>query len=217
MKRTKVRKIVRDKQVRHVALCLDYRIIDDCLKLIEEPNRSICHRILADNRALFETARGSTHNHQTWDGGYIDHVTDGLNYARHLYAFDAAFGRPLPFSLSDALLVFFLHDLEKPWRIIVNKRGEASNRKGLATKQEFKEFREERLAYYGLKLTPAQFNGFTYVEGEHNDYSSHRRVMNELGAFCHKVDVWCARGWYDYPKAEGDEWTGAARFRKEIK
>ena len=37
--------------------------------------------------------------------------------------------------------------------------------------------------------------------------------MNELAAFCHKVDSWSARGWYDYPKATGDEWTGATRVR----
>ena len=199
--------------MRTVSLTLDYLTIEQLIDLIDEPSRSICHAILVDNRTLFEEARGSTHNHQTWDGGYIDHVTDGMNYARHLYAFDEAFGRPLPFTMSDALLVFFLHDLEKPWRILVDARGRASNREGLATKAEFKQFREDKLEAYGLKLTPYQLNGFTYVEGELADYSSKRRVMNELAAFCHKVDNWCARGWYDYPKANDDEWTGANRVR----
>jgi hypothetical protein len=199
--------------MRTVSIALDYLSIEALIDLIDEPNRSICHAILEDNRKLFEEARGSTYNHQTWDGGYIDHVTDGMNYARHLYVFDEAFGRPLPFSMSDALLIFFLHDLEKPWRILVNAAGQASNREGLATKAEFKQFREDKLAEYGLKLTPDQMNGLTYVEGEYKDYSSKRRVMNELAAFCHKVDNWSARGWYDYPKTEGDEWTGASRVR----
>ncbi len=130
--------------MREAHLLLNYLPIEDLIDLIDEPNRSICKRILDDHRSLFEKAPGSTHNHQTWDGGYIDHVTDGMNYGRHLYAFDAAFGRPLPFSLSDALLVFFLHDLEKPWRILV-KDGKASNRDGLTTKAEFKKFREDKL------------------------------------------------------------------------
>ncbi len=198
--------------MREVHLHLDYLPIEALLELIDEPNGSICKRILADHRALFEQAPGSTHNHQTWVGGYIDHVVDGMNYGRHLYAFDTAFGRPLPFTLSDALLVFFLHDLEKPWRILVED-GHASNRVGLATKDEFKKFREDKLAEYGLVFTPAQLNGFTYVEGEYKDYSSKRRVMNELAAFCHKIDEQSARGWYNYPKSEGDEWTGAQRFR----
>jgi hypothetical protein len=136
-----------------------------------------------------------------------------MNFARHLYAFVSAFGRPLPFSESDALLVFFLHDLEKPWRILV-ENGRASNREGLATKEEFKAFREQKLHEYGLELTPAQFNAFTYIEGEGKDYSSLRRISNELCALSHMSDTWCARGWYAYPKAEGeDEWHGAGRFR----
>lgn len=194
-------------------LGLSYRPIESLINLIDDPNRTICHTILKDNRPLFETARGSTHNHQTWEGGYIDHVTDGMNYARHLYSFDAAFGRPMPFSLSDALLIFFLHDLEKPWRIMFDEAGLVYNRPGLDTKAAYKQFRECKLAAYGLVLTPDQLNGLTYVEGELNDYSSEHRVMNALAAFCHKVDNWSARGWYDYPKAEGDEWTGAKRFR----
>lgn len=200
--------------MRQISLALDYLTLDQLLEFIDEPNRSACQRLLAEHRKLFETARGSTHNHQTWDGGYIDHVTDGMNYGRHLYEFDKAFERRLPFSMSDALLIFFLHDLEKPWRILVNEQGEASNRDGLATKDEFKAFREAKLVEYGIELTPAQMNALTYVEGEYKDYSSTHRVMNELAAFCHKLDNWSARGWYDYPKAEGeDEWTGAGRFR----
>ncbi|MBP9732622.1 MAG: hypothetical protein KBD29_04150 [Candidatus Magasanikbacteria bacterium] len=199
--------------MRSVSLTLDYLTVEQLIDFIDEPHRSVCHRILADNRRLFETARGSTHNHQTWDGGYIDHVTDGMNYARHLYTFDEAFGRPLPFTMSDALLVFFLHDLEKPWRILVDESGQASNREGLDTKAAYKEFREAKLVSYGLELNEMQFNGFTYVEGEIHDYTSKRRVMNELAAFAHKVDNWCARGWYEYPKATDDEWIGADRVR----
>lgn len=199
--------------MRSISRFLDYLSIEQLIGLIDEPNRSVCYRILIDNRVLFEKSRGSTNNHQTWDGGYIDHITDGMNYARHLYAFDEAFGRPLPFSLSDALLLFFLHDLEKPWRIVVGERGYATNREGLTTKAQFKQFREEKLASYGLVLTPYQLNALTYIEGELGDYSSLHRVMNELAAFGHKVDNWCARGWYNYPKAEGDEWTGASRVR----
>lgn len=191
---------------------LDYLSIEALLEFIDEPARGVCQRILAENRDLFERTRGSTHNHQVWDGGYIDHVTDGLNYARHLYALTAGLGRPLPFSLSDALLIFYLHDLEKPWRIQVHADGQAVNRKGLDTKAAFKAFREAKLADYGLVLTPAQLNGLTYVEGELQDYSSQHRVMNELAAFCHMVDVWSARIGYAYPKVN-DEWPGAGRFR----
>ena len=194
-----------------------YLSIEQLIDLMDEPFKKICHQILNDHRPLFELTRGSTHNHQTWPGGYIDHVTDGMNYTVHLYDFDASFGRPLPFSKSDALLIFFLHDLEKPWRIEVLPDGTVKNREGLNTKALYKQFREDRLQEYGLELTPDQLNGLTYVEGEISDYSSTHRVRNELAAFCHKVDVWSARAWYDYPKQEKDEWEGASRVRKTQK
>jgi len=193
-----------------------YFTIEELLGQIQEPWQSGCVQILHDHRALFERTRGSTHNHQTWPGGYIDHITDGMNYAYHLYDFDQTFGRPLPFSKSDALLVFYLHDLEKPWRIEVLEDGTVQNKKGLDTKQAFKLFREEKLKAYNIVLTPTQLNGLTYVEGEMGDYSGTHRVMNELAAFCHKVDNWSARAWFDYPKQEGDEWVGASRIRRDV-
>jgi hypothetical protein len=199
------------KERRRADILLPYESIEVLLERIDEPQSSICRRILDDNRELFENQPGSTHNHQTWPGGYLDHVVDGMNLMPPLYKLLEATGRPLPFSLSDAMLVFFLHDLEKPWRILV-KAGVASNKPGLDTKEAYRKFREDKLAEYGLVLTPAQYNGLTYVEGEHKDYTSERRVMNELAAFCHMADNWCARGWYDYPKVD-DEWTGAGRFR----
>jgi hypothetical protein len=191
-----------------------YFTIEELINFIDEPNRSACVKILNENRKAFEITRGSTHNHQTWTVGYIDHVTDCCNYAYHLYDFDASFGRPLPFSKSDAILIMFLHDLEKPWRIEVMEDGTVRNRPGLDTKEAFKKFREEKLEAYEIKLTDFQKNGLTYVEGEIKDYSSKRRVMNELAAFCHKVDVHSARIWYDYPKKFlDDEWFGAERVR----
>jgi hypothetical protein len=174
----------------------------------------VCRKILEENHELFEIAQGSTHNHQAWEGGYIDHIVDGMNYGRHFYDFLTAFGRPLPFSKSDVLLVFFIHDLEKPWRIEIGGDGKARNRAGLETKEQFREFREKKLKEYGLTLTPGQQNAFTYIEGEYSAYTPERRTMNENAACDNNIDTWCARGWYNYPKAEGDEWTGAQRFRK---
>lgn len=191
-----------------------YFSIEELIEYIDEPNRSACLKILTENRQLFETIPGSTHNHQTFVGGYFSHILDGLNYAFYLYEFNASFGRPLPFTKSDGLLIFFLHDLEKPWRIEVMEDGTVRNRPGLDTKEAFKQFREDKLVEYGINLTPYQLNGLTYVEGELKDYSSTHRVMNELAAFAHQVDNWCARAWYDYPKPKGqDEWIGADRIK----
>ena len=45
-----------------------YYSVERSLDLIEEPNGSVCRKILRDNRALFESVQGSTHNHQAWKG-----------------------------------------------------------------------------------------------------------------------------------------------------
>lgn len=190
-----------------------YFSIEELINFIDEPNRSACMKILTENRALFETVRGSTHNHQTWPGGFIDHTTDVMNYAYHLYDFNASFGRPLPFTKSDGILIMFLHDLEKPWRIEVMPDGTVRNRPGLDTKEAFKKFREDKLEEYKIILKEYQQNGLSYVEGELSHYSSKHRVMNELAAFCHQCDNWSARAWYDYPKISQDPWVGADRVR----
>ena len=143
----------------------------------------------------------------------IDHITDGMNYGYHLYEFNNSFGRPLPFSRSDGLLIFFLHDLEKPWRIELLEDGTARNRPGLDTKEAFKKFREDMLKQYNITLSDFQKNGLDYVEGELSHYSSLKRVMNELAAFCHQIDNWCARAWYNYPLEKSDPWIGADRVR----
>lgn len=50
-----------------------YFTIEELINLIDEPNRPGCFKILNENRHLFETVRGSTHNHQTFVGGFYGH------------------------------------------------------------------------------------------------------------------------------------------------
>src|SRR3989344_7866617 len=100
-----------------------FHSLNKLIDLIDEPNSSICQNLLQDNYDLFSKARGSSHNHQAWEGGYVDHLTEIMNIATVLYE-PLNNRRTLPFSLSDALLVLYLHDLEKPWRHLVNDKGE---------------------------------------------------------------------------------------------
>ena len=51
-------------------------------------------KLLKDHAEKFEIARGSSHNHQAWDGGYLDHVVETLNIAFWLVTTSP---RPLPF------------------------------------------------------------------------------------------------------------------------
>ncbi len=193
-----------------------YLSIEKLVSMIAGPNGAASRRMLDDNRALFETVQGSTNNHQAWPGGYIDHVTEGMNIAVSLY--DTLNGlRNLPFTLSDALLVFFLHDIEKPWKYELGADGQLHHRKGLGTKADAHAFRDAKVAEYGIVLTDEQKNGLRYVEGELDEYSSRRRMMGSLAAFCHLCDVTSARIWFDHPlENETDTWIGARRVRTRV-
>jgi len=189
-----------------------YHTVDAMLSMIDEPNRSACRRMYADNRALFQTVPGSTNNHQNWPGGYIDHVGEAMNIAVVLYGTLEAL-RPFPCSLSDVLLVVFLHDVEKPWKYELRADGQLYHRANMPNKEACQRFRMEKLAEYGIVLTPEQENGLQYAEGELNDYTNRRRVMGPLACVAHMCDIASARLWFDCPRREDDPWTGAVRIR----
>ena len=187
-----------------------YVSIDDLLQLITEPNRTAVRKILADNRELFSTVQGSTHNHQAWPGGYLDHITEVMNIALVLFkALDAK--RPLPFSISDILLVVFLHDIEKPWKYELGAGGHLRHKATMLTKADHQRFRMAKLAEYGVMLSDDHENGLKYAEGELADYSSRERAMRPLAALAHLCDVTSARLWFDYPAPADDPWEGAKR------
>lgn len=189
-----------------------YHSIEELIDIFPDKNIGPCLKILSDNRKLFQTVQGSTNNHQAWVGGYWDHVQEVMNIAYWLN--DTLYSmRPLPFSVADALLVLFLHDIEKPWKYELKEDGQLYHLPELETKAQAHAFREKKLDEYGIILTPEQQNAMLYVEGEFNDYSNRERKMGPLAAFCHLCDVTSARIWFDHPMKENDPWDGAKRVR----
>jgi hypothetical protein len=116
--------------------------------------------------------------------------------------------RPLLFSLSDALTVLFVHDLEKPWAY--EETGEGWRRRE-GFKEAAHEFRLARLAAAGVTLPPELERAVFFVEGEGAQYSNRTRGMSPLAAFCHMCDVASARLWHDCPREREDPWVGARR------
>lgn len=185
-----------------------YHTIVEMLETLPEPNRSACLRLYRENEERLRTARGSTHNHQAWTGGYHGHVEDAMNYALLFYGAEASTGRPIPFEPQDALLALFLHDLEKPWRFDYDEAaGEWVNTGLMKTKADRAAFRWKKIAEYGIVLSPEVANALKYAEGEGDDYSSERRVACELAGFVHMMDTHSARVRHDYPNHD-DPWTG---------
>ena len=189
-----------------------YYAIEQMLEMIDEPNRTACSRIFADNRKLFQAVQGSTNNHQNWPGGYFDHVQEIMNIAAVLYErLDSI--RPLPFSLSDLLIVVYLHDVEKPWKYELRDDGQLYHKTIMQNKEDHQRFRMEKLTEYGVVFTSEQENGMKYAEGELSDYTNRRRVMGPLACVAHMCDVASARLWFAHPMQKDDPWLGARRIR----
>ena len=184
-----------------------YYSILEMIEMMDEPYRTPCRESYVENEELFRISRGSTYNHQTWEGGYHDHVEDAMNKAVREVRDEIATGRPMPFTLTDALVGVYLHDLEKPWRFRRLPDGSWENTGLMKTKEDRSFFRRAKIREYGIPLTPALENAIRYAEGEGDDYDPKRRVMNELAALVHMCDVYSARLRHDHPRA-GDPLSG---------
>lgn len=186
-----------------------YLPLDELLSRVDEPYRSAFRRILSEHAERFRPARGSSNNHQAWAGGYLDHVREVMNVAVVLYD---ALGRlrPFPFSLSDALVVLFVHDLEKPWAYEESGDG-WRRREGFSSKEYAHAFRLDKCAAAGITLPAGLERAAFFAEGEVGHYSNRTRGMSPLAAFCHMCDVASARLWHDCPREHDDPWAPARR------
>lgn len=156
--------------------------IEDYISLIDGDNRDHCLSMLSFFREKYPLARGSSHNHQNWDGGYYDHVFDIMRYADILYG---SLGK-LPFSISDVMLVLFLHDIEKPVKYSDGFDGRSDN-----------QIRASLIVEFGIELNDDHLNALKYIHGEGNDYRKDHRVMGPLCAFCHCCDIIGSRIFYE--------------------
>ena len=177
-----------------------YYKLNELLNMIEEPNRDSCKKIYLENKAMFEKSKGSNVKHHAYEGGYLDHVRDTMNVAVRLHdSLNSC--RQLPFSLSDSLLVLFLHDLEKPWKYA----GTEEQKKELSSCLDYQNFIKSKLDEYGFRLKNAHWNSLIYVHGEGDDYSPKVNIQSPLAAFVHCCDNISARIWFDGAK-EKDSW-----------
>jgi len=170
-----------------------YKPIKSYLSLLDDKNKKSSIELMAFLEKEYKEVPGSSNNHQTWKGGYFGHIEDLLNIANTLYkTFDKK--RKLDFDFKDCVIVFLLHDIEKPFRY--GKDNEFKNEK-----EEI--IQEVIIKKYGFKLNSNQKNALKYIHGEEQDYSNKIRVMCPLAAFCHICDNMSARIYFNYPQKFG--------------
>lgn len=162
------------------------------LNQVDTSNREKCIAILNDHYDQFIKSPGSKFKHQAWEGGYLGHIVEIFSIAEKIYPSLQEI-RPLPFTLGDAILVLFLHDLEKPFKYVEPKMH-------FSNEAEKKQFVQDMVKEYEITLTPEQENALMYVHGEGNDHNSTTRIQGPLGAFVHACDNFSARIWFDYPE-----------------
>ncbi len=166
----------------------------DLLEHVSEPNRSIANKLWKSLKTEVPTAAWSSHNHQAREGGYFGHILDICNFAKiHYEAMSQV--RELPFTLWDAILVLFLHDMEKPFTYAPHEHEEYKHLTDY-------ELRDKVIKDRWFELTEDHRNGLIYVHGEWDDHKKNERVQWPLAAFVHCMDTMSARIFYDMPKTE---------------
>ena len=162
--------------------------IETLLDFVKDPHHTECLDFIKTYETLFNSSKGSAIKHQPWPGGYRDHVTEVMHIAMVTYhALERI--RPLPFSLSEALVGCFLHDVEKIWKHTLDP----------ADKQEID---KNDLLDGHFTMTPDLWNAIHYAHGEGDDYHPIDKIQGPLAAFVHHCDNTSARIWFDHPQGE---------------
>lgn len=139
---------------------------------------------------LIMNSKGSSANHQNWQGGYADHIAHCFIICENLYKSFITLGQ-IDFELSSAKIVLYFHDIEKIWKYTQN----------ITIDKE--EWYDKVLPSRGIVFTSEERHALKYIHGEGDDYSSEKRVMSPLAAFCHIVDTASARIFHDQGKGLG--------------
>jgi len=174
--------------------------IENLLQHIAEPNRKPALNFWQELQTNIPYAAGATKSHQAWPGGYKDHIQEVMNLAHVLYE-RLNEERKLPFPLTSAYLVLFLHDCEKPFRHASDDQLKAFPWINERPTKSDKTFQKKLIEHYGFVIGDDEWNALRYVEGEpESEYKEGQRLQGPLAAFCHVCDTISARVWHNYPR-----------------
>ncbi len=212
-------------------MSLRYHTLEQMIEMMDDSNRPAILALTGDIQDNAIVMPGSTGNHQAWVGGYLDHAVEVMNIGVALYTLFYSTGRLAhlepeeQFTLSDVLLVVYLHDLEKAFRIEldatglpkIDSEGRYVVREDMQSKTARETFKHKVIAEAGIVLTEQQAHALHFVEGIRDvDYSPTSRVMRPLDTLCHMCDLTSARIFYDFPKSGGDTWSPIGRHYEKF-
>lgn len=158
--------------------------LETILESLEDPRRGAIIEFHEEFRTKIHKAKGSSFNHQAWEGGYADHITDAIRIAETLLS-SLELIRPTKVNIASAIIVVYFHDIEKMWKYTDG------------TKIDKEEWYTSILPSRGIEFTEEELNALRYTHGEGDDYRKDKRIMNPLAAICHAADNLSARLWPD--------------------
>lgn len=156
---------------------------------VGEPRRGRILTWIDVHWTAIASAPGSSGNHQTWPGGFLDHTLQLLDTANRLVAaLPSVHPLPTNIDLNALKTVLLFHDVEKPFKYTT----------GLPQDWDKNRYLTHDLARdWGIAFSPDELNALTYVHGEGDDYRKNTRIMGPLAAFAHTCDILSARVWFD--------------------
>ena len=158
--------------------------LDSILNGLQDPRKEAILAFHEEFRDKIYASKGSSHNHQNWEGGYADHIADACRIATVLHLSLTGLFSEVPVSLDSAIIVLYFHDIEKIWKYTDG------------TFIDKVEWYEKILPERGITFSSEELNALRYTHGEGDDYRKDARVMNELAALCHAADNLSARMWH---------------------
>ncbi len=158
--------------------------LDNILNGLQDPRKEAILAFHKEFRVKIYDSKGSSHNHQNWEGGYASHIADACQIAKILYVSLTRCFSEVPVSIDSAIIVLYFHDIEKIWKYTDG------------TFIDKVEWYEKILPERGITFSSEELNALRYTHGEGDDYRKDARVMNELAALCHAADNLSARIWH---------------------
>lgn len=174
----------------------------DFINDMQDPRKDILLKIYHDYKELFHYAKGSNGGHQSWHGGYADHIAECFRINEAYYAALSAIRDP-GFSKNSALIVLFFHDIEKLFKYGPSNNADTSkwtkafNASSKSWDGIKVDILDELKAKYNFSFTAEELNALKYTHGEGKDYTPGKRIASPLAAHVHHCDNTSARIWYD--------------------
>ncbi len=167
---------------------------DRMIALLDEDMQGPVYDFFVNYYKGFTEARGSRVKHHARVGGLRHHLLQMATLYSILYSIFSLLVAHRDYTISDGIVVIFLHDIEKLLKYTDQNdldfyKGQYQSDPRIMLQGVVREFQ--------IPLLPKHWDALKYIHGEGADYDPNRRVMSAFGALCHCADILSARIGHD--------------------